>query len=269
MANLKVMANYYQQFDADFSRDVPGEGYGGWKKSEIEINPEHTAFAVMHAWDCGTREQYPGWHRVVEYIPRSYEICEKVFPSLLAAVRKSGIKLYHIGTNGDYLKNYPGYASTVKLVEGQQALNERVQPDEALSRLWQFKSENAFPGNHNKADIAAGQKRLDFPKPAMPLPGEDIAITSEQLFALCKRDGINHLIYSGFAINGCLLTSPGGMLDMLRKGVMCSAIRQAVTAIENRETAREELAKQLGLWFVSIIAGFVFDVDDIIKMLEK
>jgi nicotinamidase-related amidase len=269
MAIIKLPANYYQQFDADFNRDIPGEGYGGWKKSEIEINTLSTAFVVMHAWDCGTREQYPGWHRVVEYIPRSYDICRNVFPTLLEAIRKSGLKLYHVGTGGDYLNNYPGYASTLKLVEGQQLVQERAQSDPALEKLWQFKSEHAFPGNHNKADIKEGQKHLDFPEQAKPFTNEDIAITSEQLFALCKRDNINHLIYSGFAINGCLLTSPGGMLDMLRKGVMCSAIRQAVTAIENKETARNELAKQLGLWFVSIISGFVFDADDIIKMTGK
>ena len=32
---VKVWANYYQQFDADYSRDVPGEGYGGWQRAEI------------------------------------------------------------------------------------------------------------------------------------------------------------------------------------------------------------------------------------------
>jgi len=41
---LKVLANYYQNFDADFSLDVP---------AEVEISEAHTAVAVMHAWDCG------------------------------------------------------------------------------------------------------------------------------------------------------------------------------------------------------------------------
>ena len=77
---MKVLAGYYQQFDADFSRDMPAEGYGGWKKAEIEIAPEHTAVVLMHAWDCGTREQYPGWHRCADYIPRAGEICRTVLP---------------------------------------------------------------------------------------------------------------------------------------------------------------------------------------------
>src|SRR5437762_3280567 len=58
---IRLPANYYQQFDADPGRDVPAEGYGGWKRAEIEISSDHTAVVVMHAWDCGTQTDYPGW----------------------------------------------------------------------------------------------------------------------------------------------------------------------------------------------------------------
>ncbi|SVE24368.1 uncharacterized protein METZ01_LOCUS477222, partial [marine metagenome] len=71
MRVFPVQANYYQQFDADFNLDIPGEGYGGWKRAMINLSLDHTAVVVMHAWDCGKREQYPGWHRAVEYIPRA------------------------------------------------------------------------------------------------------------------------------------------------------------------------------------------------------
>ena len=81
-----MRAQYYQQFDADHSLEVPGEGYGGWKS--VEIDPGSAALVVMHAWDCGTLEQYPGWYRAVEYIPRSQEICRTVFPPLLGACRR-------------------------------------------------------------------------------------------------------------------------------------------------------------------------------------
>jgi hypothetical protein len=42
---------------------------------------------------------------------------------------------------------------------------------------------------------------------------------------------------------------------------MCSVFRQAVTAVENKETARRQLNKELGLWRVALAFGFVFDVD--------
>jgi len=34
----RLAVNYYRHFDADYARDVPAEGYGGWRKAEIEID---------------------------------------------------------------------------------------------------------------------------------------------------------------------------------------------------------------------------------------
>ncbi len=269
MNTIKLPAHYYQQFDADFNLDVPGEGYGGWKKAEIEISWERTAVVIMHAWDAGTREEYPGWHRAVEYIPRSYEICRTVFPPLLTAVRESGFKLFHVVGGGDYYKQYPGYKKAVELAGPEPPPRERVEADESLKRLQQFRSENVFVGKHNAEDVKRGFQKLDFPAEAKPRGDEGIAENSHQLFALCKQAGVNHLIYAGFAINWCILLSPGGMADMSRRGVMCSALRQAVTAVENKETARRELCKEIALWRVALAFGFVFDVDDFMTALRR
>jgi len=276
LKSLKVPTYYYQQFDADFSKDVPAEGFGGWKKADLEINPEHTALVVMHAWDCGTREKYPGWHKTVEYFPRASDICRNVFPELLRTVRNSKLKLFHVAVPGEYLNKYPGYEAAVKLTNEENKLkngceckfHKIIDREEEINKLWTFWSDNVVPGAHNKEDVQLGFKNLDFPDGAKPQDNEGIAVNADQLFALCKKEGVNHLIYVGFAINGCLLVSTGGIVDMVRRGMMCSTIRQAVTAIENKETARNELAKELGLWFVSIISGFVYDIDDFIKALK-
>jgi hypothetical protein len=73
---------------------------------------------------------------------------------------------------------------------------------------------------------------------------------------------VNHLIYVGFAINWCLLMAPGGMVDLARHGCLCSTIREAVTAVENRESARGEREKQSALWRVALEFGFVFALED-------
>jgi hypothetical protein len=268
MSTIRLPANYYQQFDADFSLDVPGEGYGGWKKDSIEISREHTAVVVMHAWDCGTREQFPGWHRCVEYIPRSYAICRTVFPKLLGAVRATGLPLLHVVSDGALCKQYLGYQRAVKLAGPKPPAPEQIPWDVDLRRLRQFHSERVFVGKHNEEDVKRGFERLDFPAEARPVGDEGIAENAPQLFALCKERGINHLIYAGFAINWCLLLSPGGMHDMSQRGFMCSAFRQAVTAVENKESARRELHKEEGLWRTALSFGFVFDVDDFVVALK-
>ena len=262
-----VPANYYQQFDGDYSREVPGEAFGGWQKGEIRLSASHTAVVVMHAWDCGTLEQFPGVWRSVEYIPRSVGIARTVFPPLLAAVRKSPLRLFHVVGGGDYYKDCRGYKRAVDLAAMAPEPPVQVEGDPALRALQQFRSERVWRGAHNNADGARLSEALDFLPEARPADEEGVAEDTPQLLALCRDAGINHLIYTGFAIDACLLMSPGGMIDMSRHGVMCSAIRQAVTAVENRETARTEAAKELALWRVAVMFGFVFDADDLVRVL--
>lgn len=266
MRPVRMTVNYYQQFDADFSLEYPAEGYGGWKKAELEFDLDRTALVVMHAWDCGTKEEYPGWFRCVDYIPRSYDICERVLPPIMAVARSSGMALYHVvRPNSEYYKSYAGYRRALALAGETAPRPETIGPNPELARLHQFRREHVFPGAHNEGDILRGQPHIDFPEPVKPEGDEGIAESSEQLFALCKADGICHLIYTGFAINGCLVSSPGGMVDMQRRGLLCSAIRQAVTAIENKETVRHETAKEIALWQVALLYGFVIDDTDFVR----
>jgi hypothetical protein len=268
MNTLRIAANYYQQFDADPARDVPGEGYGGWKKAEIEIAPEHTAIVVMHAWDCGTPEEFPGWYRCVEYLPRANEIVKRVFPPLLSAVRTSDLNLFHVVGSGEYYRSFPGYKRALELAVTEPE-PKRAQPDDVSRELREFRSEHVFVGKHNEPDVKRGFERLDFPPEARPVGDEGIAENAHQLYALCRNAGINHLIYVGFAINWCLLMSPGGMLDMSRMGFTCSTIREATTAVENRESARHESHKEEALWRTALSFGFVFDLDDVFDALKS
>jgi len=273
MSIIRVPTCYYEQFDADYSLEVPAEGYGGWKKALLPLNLGKTALTVMHAWDCGTYEQYPGWYRAVEYIPRSIEISRAVFPKLLTAVRNSGMKVFHVcaGENG-YYENYEGYkfAKNLALEFNKEACtspkdNKHVRErDDVYDRLVQFKKQL---GSHNQLDIERGFANVDFLQEAKPIGNEGIAENANQLAALCRYYDVNHLIYVGFAINWCLLLSPGGMFEMSQKGLLCSAIRQAVTAVENKDTARYELCKEIGLWRVALAFGFVYELDDLIRYM--
>lgn len=265
---MKLKTHYYQQFDADFDLGRPAEGYGGWKQADVEIDPAHTALVVMHAWDTGSRHRYPGWYRCVDYLPRAQAICRDVFPGLLGAVRASGMALFHVCDDRDYYKDMPGYLATVDIA-GPSPSAEMIDVDRSLEALREFHSQNVFVGKHNADDVSRGFEECGFAKEALPFDGEPIAKDSLQLLALCKKHGVNHLIYTGFAVNACIQSSPGGMTDMSRHGVMCSTIRQATTAVECKETVRGEKAKELALWWVSVVYGFVFDADDVIAGLSR
>lgn len=266
---LTLKTDYYQQFDADYSLDVPQEGFGGWKTGNVEIDPKHTAVIVMHAWDCGTPEQYPGWFRCCPAILRTYTVCREVFPKLLGAVRASELRLIHVVASGEYYQHYPGYQRAVALAGPVPEPLPQAVKDSIYEKLGRFRSENVFVGKHNQLDVDNGLANMRFPKGAEPQGDEGIARDAHQLAALCRETGVNHLIYAGFNVDWCILMSQGGMLDMSRRGFICSVLRQAVTAIENKETVRHELGKEIALWRISLAFGFVFDVDDFMSAIRK
>jgi hypothetical protein len=216
----------------------------------------------MHAWDTGTPEQYPGWHRCVEYIPRANAICRDVFPPMLDAVRAAGFPLFHVVGGGKYYQDLPGYRRAVELAPPPAEPRPRAVTDPKLEALQRFRADNVFVGKHNQEDVARGFEHIDFMPQARPRGDEGVAENGDQLCALATEAGVNHLIYSGFAINWCLLLSPGGMWEMSGRGFMCSAIPEATTAVENRESARQELCRKLGLWRVALAFGFVVDLED-------
>jgi hypothetical protein len=266
---MNVRAHYYQQFDADLSRDVPAENFGGWRDAEVEVAPKHTALVVMHAWDCGLPDQFPGWRRAVEYYPRARAILTDVFPRLLSAVRASPMTVFHVvGGGRDYYSHLPGYRRALRLAGAGEEL-PRVKSDPVYERLEKFRADQVFVGERNRADVDAGFAQLDFAPEAMPAGDEGIAENGAQLAALCHAHEVNHLVYVGFAINWCLLMSPGGMVDMRRYGCLCSTIREAVTAVENRETAREEREKQQALWRVALEFGFVFELENFVQAVSR
>jgi hypothetical protein len=255
---VTVKADYYQQFDADVTKDVPAESYGGWKETTVQLPLAHTALVVMHAWDCGTAAEYPGWHRAVEYFRRADRIVNEVFPPLLSAARAARMPLFHVVGPGDYFQKLPGYLRTVEIAGAAPEGPGMIEVDPATAAMRKFREMEGSPGRHNLPDIEKGFGRMDFPGPARPVGDEPVAENSHQLLGLCRHFGISHLVYVGFAINWCLLLSPGGMAEMRRFGLMCSTIREAVTAVENKETAREERCKAIALWRVALQFGLVF-----------
>ena len=129
---IRCPANYYQQFDADYEREVPAEGYGGWQRAEVELDLNHTALVSMHAWETGTRKQYPGWYRAVEYIPRAQAICRNVYPRLMQTARDAGATLFHVVGGGNYYQSLPGYQRAVALAGPLPPAPETVPADASL-----------------------------------------------------------------------------------------------------------------------------------------
>jgi hypothetical protein len=159
---MKLPAQIYQQFDADYSRDVPAEGFGGWQTVDTELAPTRTALVVMHAWHCGAPGEFPGWSRAVEYEPRARKILTEIFPPLLAAVRASPLPVFHVvGGGRDYHSHLPGYRRAVGLA-GKAPAPAPFPVDPVYEQLQALRAARSFVGRHNRPDVDAGFARLDF-----------------------------------------------------------------------------------------------------------
>lgn len=262
---------YYQQFGASPEKgDHSAETLGGWHKADIKLNLEKTAIVIMHAAYLGTPEQAPEQFSYCEYIPRSYRIAEENFSPILDAARAAGVKVYHVPFGAGYFENLPGYQYTQSLnAEAPYAPRDRATADDVLTELYTFKDNNVAPGPNAWDGIIASRKAyLDFLPQAKPQANEPIATTANELAAIAVKDGINHFIYMGFAIDACLLSAPGGMVDMQGRGFMCSAITDAVTAVESRESVQNGLHTEAAYWRISVNYGFLYDSKDLISAIN-
>lgn len=256
-----VPAKTYVQRGADHTLEHPGLGFEGWKDIEIPVDPEHTAIIVMHAWDSETPETQPISWDMVEYIERANKIMKERFPGFMEKVRASGIRVIHVGAGFEKgFEDLPGYQRVVKECPPESI--ERIEvKDAAAKALWQLRL-----GPNDDQSVKELYAR-EFAIKAQD--NEDVVKTSGQLFHLCKKYEITHLIYTGFAVNACLVSSGGGYIDMVRHGVICSIVSDLTTAVENKETCVEQSGKADGLWKFSIGAGFVFKQEDLENTLLK
>jgi len=268
---IEVPTTYYQHFGADYSLEVPGEGFGGWKKAMLPLDLEHTALCVMHCW-ATPDPKLRGIYSAVEYIPRAEKIMRERIPVVLQTFRNASVNIIHV-ESGDYVNKYDAYKETMDLVRPQvDALRKdelpRAKADEVYYELHNFRSNKVHPGTENFDDIRESWKVRDIDEAVKPLPGEFMITESNELQAVCNMLGVNHLIYIGFAINCCILMSPAGMMEMSPRGFLCSIIKEVTTAVENGFSARTEFGKQIGLWHTALFYGFVYEQDDILNAIK-
>lgn len=271
---VQVKASCYQQYGTDATLQYPSDGIGGWISEYLPLNIDKTAIVVMHAGYVGEQSDCPEKFKRVEYLQRSYDISKHVYPKLLSAVRRAGMPVYHVPFGRGYYEELPGYLRAEAIAEKEYTPRDVAENDDVLDILYEFRADWAHgngKGSHARIaqEISKSNVRCDFIKEAAPVGDEGIAVGDRQLAALAAADRVNHLIYIGFALDGCLLTSPGGMVDMLRRRFMCSTIADAVTAIESKESGREQTQLQTGLWRVGSSFGLVYQSSDIIGVLEK
>ncbi|MBQ9968745.1 MAG: hypothetical protein IJO88_08495 [Oscillospiraceae bacterium] len=247
-----VPAYYYAQQGADPTIDHPGTTFGGWNETQVPFETDKTAIVVMHVWDAPPTAALL---QHIEYIPRANAIIERRFPSFIRAARASSVRVIHVAAGFEsVLKSYPGYQ---RMLEKYPLIPQpAIEPSKELLALRDLHYRLTGADTQEKYDeLEAGYENYTFA--IEPLDEEDVVCAPHQLFGLCRDHGIEHLIYTGFAVNACLSLSPCGLLDMSRCGVMCSVVGDLTTGVENKETCVAQSNRDYGLWQFAVQSGFV------------
>lgn len=256
---MNIPAYYYAQQGADYSLPQPALGFYGWQKTEVPIDPDRIAIVVMHAWKTPDTE---GLRQHVEYLKRADKIMEERFPSFLQAVRQSGVRLIHVAAGFERaLDEFPGYHRVKQECPPEQyeTIDNSPVLQELKMRHWRLTG--AKDQAHHE-QIEAGYVNYDFA--IKPEDNEDVVTTANQLLYLCRKHKIEHLIYTGFAVNACLLLSPCGSLDMTRRGLICSIVGDLTTAVESKESCIGQRNLEYGLWQFAVQGGYVFLSDTLV-----
>jgi hypothetical protein len=150
------------------------------------------------------------------------------------------------------LEKYPQYRRIVSRVPEPPAVSHPAsdagkewRQDRITESLGEIYSENT-----SKYDIA----------PELGCEAKDwIATTTRQAGALLREHGIWNILLTGFDTYGCIITSPGGVLDMSRLGYRCFIVAEATSTNETFETREEGQIREAALLTTELL-GYSYTV---------
>ena len=268
---ITVPWHFYRQYPADFTAGAQAaRGFHGWTSEVRELDLSRTALLLMHLPDAGLTPDTqwgpdcprPDLLGTVEWVPRTVDLCTRRLPPLVTAARQAGLQVVHVNfCVDDWQKECfarslaeagaPPPRDTDQAVAGPEGENRHTQDVFQLTKR--------PPGSPDHV--------ISFPD-ELRIHGNDLMVKeSWMLHRLMKNRGINHLIYTGWALNWCLWFSYGGMSDMSRKGYRCSAVRGGCVAIENKESAATEGNLEYAYWQTSAMFGYLFDLAELTAAL--
>lgn len=107
-----------------------------------------------------------------------------------------------------------------------------------------------------------------------PMPGELILSSSNLLYntkefdKYLKKHDITTLLYTGYAVNWCIINKPMSLMRMSELGYDTILVRDATIAFETPESLSGEWAYKMAIYMVESLWGRTTTVDDLRAALE-
>lgn len=267
----------YRHYPADYSRwREAAVGFRGWSSDTRELDLSRTCLALMHLPDTGLRPgtefgpdcPSPNELGTVEWVPRTMDVVTFRLPPLVAAARAAGLQVAHVGVYGGIYLQGPIWERCVKEAGDPPPPDQDVIVRDAERLARHTRDVFDLPRPENPQAVLQPPADFALPKELWPQGDDIIAQYPWQLHRLLKSRDIDHIVYCGWALNWCLWFAQCGMVDMDRKGYMCSAVRGGCVAIENAESTVGERNLEYAYWKTSTMFGYVFDLHELTVALR-
>lgn len=274
--SIGVPWHFYEHFPPDYSQWRRSElGFEGWTSEERDLDLDSSCLALMHFDGRGLTPETefgpdcpnPGVMGTITSVPRTMDVVSFRMPRLVKAARNADWQVAHIGVGGPPYTETDIWDRCVEEAGDPPPDDEDVITDGQPEWEDQHRRDVFDLPRENPPD--APEYEFHLPEPLLP-QGEDlIAEHPWQLHRLLENRGLTHIIYTGWALNWCLWFSPCGMVDMNRKGYLCSAVRGGCVAIENKDSTVGEQNLEYALWKTSTMFGYVFELHELTHALRE
>jgi len=219
------------------------------------IPVSQTALVLLDVWQR---------HYIKETEERAEQIINTKYLPLLSKCREAGMTVIHAPSPPVAMK-HPNW---VKLVSDQE-LNPRQDiwpPSDFRNHRGPYKAYSR-PLEPREAERQA-LPALTFHPKVMPLPGEAVIATGEELHRYCKQKGILFLFYAGFNTNACILSRDYGATQMGARGYDVTLIRDCTTGMENKDTQAELRQTNGAILLLEMFGQYSIASNEVISGLE-
>jgi hypothetical protein len=170
--------------------------------------------------------------------------------------------VFHL--SGDYARKYPQYervATDESLRPPEHAPVEGCVHPRSVQQQWDAEYGTSFPG----AVWVTHADSMDIARAVRPTPEEHVVTNGWQINGLCRRQGIDTLIYAGFMADLCLTNIPGAMREMAGTfRYTCVALRDCTTAYEFFDTHEGNWMTRAAVRLIETGMGFTITSDQFI-----
>ncbi len=234
----------------------------------------NVGLVLVHCWNVGEvdgpypigpNSHCPG--EPTDWVPTAGEIIKDKIKPVLEAAREAGVEIFHMAQD-HYAKNYPQYLEIKKDPELQspKVPFKRCINAKSVKEIWDTEYGPNYPG----PVWVTHPKQFDIAKVVRPLANETVFVTTEQINGICRRKGIDTLIYVGFMADICLVEQPGAIREMSNKyRYRCIVLRDCTTAYEFPETYEGKWMTFAAIRNIESRFGFSALADDFIAACEK